>query len=111
MYDYYGVNLLFYKPTEIKAIRERINKLLNQVYFPGPDNKIIFDKNMQTSKIYQLNKQLAEKLVKLFDKSPAKLILKKEDREVMRFNLKRTNLLYGIKIIQDLKGIIQKKEG
>lgn len=104
-FDYYGVNLLFYKANEVKAIRKRIYKLLDQVYFPGPAKKIIFDSSLSIDKLYQLNKEKAEELARLFDKSPAILILRKADRGIMRWNLKRENLIQGINIIQDMKGI------
>ncbi|ACL69116.1 hypothetical protein [Halothermothrix orenii] len=97
----------YYRPTELAAIKKRIHILIDEVYFNDPDNDIIFDFTKSKDELYQLNREKAEELARLFDRSPARLILKGKDREIIRENLKRECLLDGIVIIQSLKEIIR----
>lgn len=107
MYDYYGINLFKYNENEIKTIRSGVDRIINLVYFTE-NNNFIFDSRVRIKDLYSLNKMAADEIVKMFDNSNFKFILDKKDRKIMRFYFRRRNLLDGIKIIQDLKGVAQK---
>jgi len=98
----------YYRPVELAAIKKRIGILIDEVYFEDSEEfEVIFDFNKTKEELYQLNKEKAEELARLFDRSPVKFILKDKDRVIVRENLKRECRKDGIAIIQNLKGILR----
>ena len=98
----------YYRPVEIAAIKKRINILIDEVYFKDPEeNEIIFDFTKSKDELFEINRDKAEELARKFDRSPAKIILKGNDKKILRENIKRECLIDGIAIIQNLKEILR----